>query len=164
MQITGLFHVAIKAASLAATENFYCGVLGLALAPRPPLKVPGIWLQASTSAGDVMIHVYGGDVARNADGTHPVGGNAVDHVALAAHGFNEMKRALAAKGIPFRERPVPGGPLWQLFVYDPNGIQLELNFHSGSEAGPGPDPSNDQKRGVSWYEPQAYAQFGEADR
>ena len=164
MQITGLFHVAIKAASLAATERFYCDVLGLARAPRPPLKVPGIWLATSTSESDVVIHVYGGDVAKNRDGTHPVGGNAVDHVALSAHGFDEMKARLGAKGIPFRERPVPGSPLWQLFVYDPNGIQLELNFHSGSEPGPGPDPANDQLRGVDWFEPAAYAQFGEEDR
>ena len=164
MQITGLFHVAIKAASLQATERFYCDVLGLARAPRPPLKVPGIWLQTRTSDGDVVIHVYGGDVAKNADGSHPVGGNAVDHVALSAHGFNDMKQALAARAIPFRERPVPDSPLWQLFVYDPNGIQLELNFHSGSEPGPGPDPANDQKRGVNWFEPAAYAQFGRADR
>ena len=162
MQITGLFHVAIKAASLEATERFYCDVLGLARAPRPPLKVPGIWLQTRTSAGDVLIHVYGGDVAKNADGSHPVGGNAIDHVALAAHGFDEMKEALGARGIPFRERPVPDSPLWQLFVYDPNGIQLELNFHSGCEPGPGPDPANDQKRGVNWFEPRAYAQFAGA--
>lgn len=159
MQITGLFHVAIKAASLEATQRFYCGVLGLELAPRPPLKVPGIWLRTRSSAGDVLIHVYGGAVAANADGTHPVGGNAIDHVALAAHGFNDLKKALAARRIPFRERPVPDGPLWQLFVYDPNGIQLELNFHSGSEDGPGPDPANDQKRGVNWFEPAAYRQF-----
>jgi catechol 2,3-dioxygenase-like lactoylglutathione lyase family enzyme len=156
MQITGLFHVAIKAASLEATERFYCQVLGLALAERPPLKVPGLWLKTSTSEGEVLIHVYGGDVAKNPDGTHPVGGNAVDHVALSAHGFNDMKKALAARGIPFRERPVPGGPLWQLFTYDPNGIQLELNFHSGAESGPGPDPGNDQQRGVNWFEPEAY--------
>jgi len=164
MPINGLFHVAIKATSLQATERFYCDVLGLALAPRPPLKVPGIWLQTRTSEGPVVIHVYGGDVAKNADGSYPVGGNAVDHVALSAQGFNEMKKALSAKGIPFRERPVPGGPLWQLFVYDPNGLQLELNFHSGSEPGPEPDPSNDQKRGVDWFEPKAYLQFGAPDR
>lgn len=164
MQIAGLFHVAIKAASLEATERFYCDVLGLTLAPRPPLKVPGIWLATRSPEANVVIHVYGGEVARSADGTHPVGGNAVDHVALSAHGFNDMKRSLSARAIPFRERPVPDSPLWQLFVYDPNGIQLELNFHSGSEAGPGPDPANDQKRGVNWYEPRAYAQFGEPDR
>lgn len=163
MPINGLFHVAIKAASLAATERFYCDVLGLALAPRPPLKVPGIWLAGRTSESPVMIHVYGGEVAKNADGSRPTGGAAVDHVALSAHGFNEMKRTLSARGIPFRERPVPDGPLWQLFVYDPNGIQLELNFHSGSEPGPGPDPANDQKRGVNWFEPAAYAQFGTPD-
>ena len=159
MQITGLFHVAIKAASLEATEAFYCGVLGLELAPRPPLKVPGIWLRTRTSAGDVVIHVYGGDAAKDASGRYPVGSHAIDHIALAAHGFNDLKARLAERRIPFRERPVPGGPLWQLFVYDPNGIQLELNFHSASESGPAPDPANDQKRGADWFEPHAYRQF-----
>jgi hypothetical protein len=36
---------------------------------------------------------------------------------------------------------VPGTHLWQLFVYDPNGVLLELTFDGQAEADPSPDLS-----------------------
>jgi len=38
------------------------------------------------------------------------------------------KRAgLKKAGFPFRETSVPGRPLHQIFVVDPDGVQIELN-------------------------------------
>ncbi len=34
---------------------------------------------------------------------------------------------------------MPGTALWQLFVYDPSGVQIELTFDSTNETGPPPD-------------------------
>ena len=42
-------------------------------------------------------------------------------------------------GLPWREVIVPGTPLWQLFVFDPSGVQLEIIFDSRAEEGPEPD-------------------------
>ena len=43
-----------------------------------------------------------------------------------------MLARLKASDVPYRERQVPGMDLYQLFVEDPNGITLELNYF-GSE-------------------------------
>ena len=44
MQITGLFHVAIKTNDLDATVKFYTDVLGMTLAHRPDFGFPGAWI------------------------------------------------------------------------------------------------------------------------
>jgi hypothetical protein len=45
-----------------------------------------------------------------------------------------MQQRLAAKGMPFDARQVPGGELWQIFVNDPNGVMIELNYEAAKEA------------------------------
>ena len=32
-------------------------------------------------------------------------------------------------------RQVPGGDLWQIFVTDPNGVMIELNYEAAKEGG-----------------------------
>jgi hypothetical protein len=33
----------------------------------------------------------------------------------------------------FDSRQVPGGDLWQIFVNDPNGVMIELNYEAARE-------------------------------
>jgi len=33
---------------------------------------------------------------------------------------------------------VPGGELWQIFVNDPNGVMIELNYEAAREQGAAP--------------------------
>ena len=56
-------------------------------------------------------------------------------VAFVSRGFLEMKRRLTGKGVEFDTREVPGGALWQIFVRDPNGVMVELNYETAKEAG-----------------------------
>ena len=35
--------------------------------------------------------------------------------------------------MPFDARQVPGGDLWQIFVNDPNGVMIELNYEAAKE-------------------------------
>ncbi len=35
----------------------------------------------------------------------------------------------------FDTRQVPGGDLWQIFVNDPNGVMIELNYEAAKEQG-----------------------------
>jgi hypothetical protein len=44
-----------------------------------------------------------------------------------------MRDRLKSKGMPFDARQVPGGELWQIFVNDPNGVMIELNYESAKE-------------------------------
>jgi hypothetical protein len=44
-----------------------------------------------------------------------------------------MKQRLQSKGFTFRSREVPGGAIWQIFVSDPNGVLIELNYDAVAE-------------------------------
>jgi len=159
--VTGLFHVAIKTGDLATTIKFYTEVIGLTVVPRPDFGYPGAWLAVPTPVGEAVIHLYGGGPALGPEGKAPAGSAAIDHVSLTATGYHDMTGRLRAAKLPFREFEVPGTMLWQLFVYDPNGVQLELTFNGLVEAGPKPDmsPGSKYEAGVSFYDPHAYAQL-----
>jgi hypothetical protein len=49
-----------------------------------------------------------------------------------------MKARLQSKKMPFDARQVPGGDLWQIFVNDPNGVMIELNYEAAKEQGERP--------------------------
>jgi len=161
MPATSLFHVAIKTGKPDATKRLYEQLLGMTEAPRPPFEFPGYWMQLGTPYGGAIFHIYTGAAALANDGRVPTGSGAIDHIALSAVGFGETRERCRALGVPYRERSVPGFPLWQLFFYDPNAIQFELNFHSAFEArqGVAVDPDNFLKAGLEWFDPEAYRRF-----
>lgn len=139
MPINGLLHVAIKTNDLEATIRFYRDVVGLTEVHRPDFGYPGAWL--GTADGAALIHIYAGGPALGDDGRAPSGTAAIDHVSLTASGYDAFTQSFRARGLDWREFRVPGTSLWQLFIYDPSGVQLELTFDGAREAGPGPDMS-----------------------
>jgi len=46
-----------------------------------------------------------------------------------------MTVAYIENNMPFDARQVPGGDLWQIFVNDPNGVMIELNYEAAKEQG-----------------------------
>jgi hypothetical protein len=54
------------------------------------------------------------------------GSGAIDHLSLACAGYHGFRARFQALGLTWREFLVPGTTLWQLFVYDPSGMQIEL--------------------------------------
>jgi catechol 2,3-dioxygenase-like lactoylglutathione lyase family enzyme len=162
MPALSLFHIAIKTARPEATRRFYAEVFGMSEAPRPAFEFPGFWMQLDMPYGGAIFHIYTGSAALGQGGHVPTGSGAIDHVALAAQGFTAMRARCRALGLPYREREVPGFPLWQLFCYDPNGIQFEMNFHSAHERAGGVQvaPDNWVKAGSEWFEPASYERFG----
>lgn len=52
----------------------------------------------------------------------------VDHLAFNASGFEEMRGRFKGAGIEFSEDLVPETGIRQLFLKDPNGLKIELNF------------------------------------
>ena len=156
--VAGLFHVAVKTNDLAATVAFYTRVLGLREVARPDFGYPGAWLGVALPGGPAVLHVYAGGAAMGADGRAPAGTAAIDHVSLACRGFHAFRTRFRAVGLDWREFLVPGTTLWQLFVHDPSGVQLELTFEGGAEAGPPPDMSDGRRyvAGRSFHDPAAY--------
>jgi len=162
MQVTGLFHVSIKTQKPNATMRFYTEVLGMEEAARPPFGFPGIWLKLNNSVGEVPIHFYTGESALNDDKSVPEGTGVIDHLAFSAHGFQEVQERFARLGVEYHEGRIPELNLLQMFFYDPNGVQIELNFNAKSEeplAKFNPDKSG--KVGRNWFTPQMVAQWGD---
>lgn len=149
--ITSIAHVAIKTADVERTTRFYTEILGMHVQPRPPFKMPGEWI--GTEAGGPIIHLYGGEEGLD-NGRPFVGSAAVDHFSLFAKGFEDYRRRFAEAGLDWREQLVPETRLWQLFVYDPNGVMVELLFDGAAEGGEVPeiDPARTYEPGVNFYD------------
>lgn len=134
MPINTLDHYSIRTADLAATRNFYVDVLGFEVGPRPDFPFPGVWLY---QGGIAVVHVIGidpGDSSGLQDylGDRGPGDEAgsgmIDHVAFGATEIDAVRAKIEAAGLAFRERQVPSMQLRQIFVQDPSGITIELNF------------------------------------
>jgi len=164
MIISGLFHIAIKTNDLDATRAFYCDVLGLKDVFRPDFGFPGAWLACPLPGGQAIIHVYAGGPALGADGHAPSGTAAIDHLSLSCAGYHEFRERFIAAGLDYREFLVPGTTLWQLFVYDPSGVQLELTFEGSAESGRSPDmsPGRAYVAGSSFFDPATYPRLRRA--
>lgn len=154
----GLFHLAIKTADLAATRAFWIGTIGLREVPRPDFGYPGAWLACGQPGGQAIVHIYAGGPALGGQACVPQGTAAIDHISLACSGYHAYIARFKAAGLAWREFLVPGTTLWQLFVYDPSGVQLELTFEGAVEAGAPPDMSPDRvyRAGESFFDTDTY--------
>jgi catechol 2,3-dioxygenase-like lactoylglutathione lyase family enzyme len=143
-----LNHFSIRTLDLEATRTFYERVLGLTVGPRPDFPFPGAWMYRGDH-GDIanaVVHIIGMDPKdpqglkdylgdRDVSSLHGTG--AVDHVAFFATGLAGMLDRLKGLGVPARERTVPNIGLHQVFLDDPNGVVIELNYPAAEKAAAG---------------------------
>jgi catechol 2,3-dioxygenase-like lactoylglutathione lyase family enzyme len=54
------------------------------------------------------------------------------HVALDCHGYDEMMKRIEDLGVRHETNFIEEIGLRQVFLYDPNGVRLELNFQKGT--------------------------------
>ena len=121
MKVAGLNHINIAAprALIEHVRAFYIEVLGLVEGARPPLRSPGHWLYAGD---EPIVHLSLRDSAA-ADGA-----GAIDHFALTCLGLVATLERLSRLGVTHRVVEVPGRTQVQLFLRDPAGVNVELNF------------------------------------
>jgi catechol 2,3-dioxygenase-like lactoylglutathione lyase family enzyme len=125
MSITAMNHFTVLTDDLERTRAFYVELLGLVEGERPPLGFPGAWLYAG---GAAVLHVIAGRAL-------PVERRGVlDHMAFTARDLSAMIERLQRAKIPFDLRRQPVSGTWQLFVFDPNGARVELDFDSNETA------------------------------
>jgi hypothetical protein len=67
------------------------------------------------------------------------GTGAIDHIAFRAKGLKQTMAHLRRHKVEFNERRANGQALYQLFMYDPNGIKVELNFDAAEAQGIEPE-------------------------
>jgi catechol 2,3-dioxygenase-like lactoylglutathione lyase family enzyme len=121
MRVVGLDHVNITgtAALLERCRAFYVDVLGLTDGPRPPFRSRGFWLYAGEHP---VVHL----TERAADAERA--STSLDHFAFRCEDFDAAVRRLTELGIAFTVDPARDTKAAQLFVEDPAGVAVELNF------------------------------------
>jgi catechol 2,3-dioxygenase-like lactoylglutathione lyase family enzyme len=132
MPLTTLDHYFVRVKDLERSRTFYCDALGFEVMPRPAFPFPGYWLGVG---GRVQVHMGPDGEQQGAAhyfGTTP--GSArdnagvVDHIAFQATDPDGLASRLHALGIPARTRYISEIQLFQIFVADPDGLWIELNF------------------------------------
>jgi catechol 2,3-dioxygenase-like lactoylglutathione lyase family enzyme len=137
MPVTKLAHYSIRTTDFEKSCRFYERVLGFKQGYRPPFDFPGAWLYKGGDEHDFgTVHIIGVD-PNNPDGLTAylgdkalaaAGSGTIDHIAFLATGVEQMWKTLESENITWRDRTVPSLGLHQVFIEDPSGVTIELNF------------------------------------
>ena len=122
-----LEHFTIECADLEKTRRFYCDVLGLTVGFRPQMDFDGHWLYCG---GVPVVHLtkHAGWPTLPKDHT-----GRLDHIAFKSTDPEGVFARFREHGIAYKENKVWEIGLLQVFVHDPEGLQIELNFHGALE-------------------------------
>jgi catechol 2,3-dioxygenase-like lactoylglutathione lyase family enzyme len=132
MPLNLMEHYLVLTDDIEQTRDFYMEVLGLEDGFRPELGFPGYWLYLKATPA---LHIaewetytdhsnkLGIPVTTRAEGT-----GAFDHIAFNGSDPDAMLSVLDAQSIPYERNDVPHAKLVQVFLNDPNGVKIELNF------------------------------------
>ena len=102
-------------------RDFYCNVVGLQEGFRPAFERFGFWLYIGDKD---VVHLI---TPKENDNRSPQK-SSYDHVAFKAVDYESVLKKLKVLGIPFEEKPIPGMTAHQIFLHDPAGNRVELNF------------------------------------
>ena len=118
--IVGMNHFTVIAHDPQETLDFYVGLLGLRVGHRPDLGFAGAWLYAG--GPQALLHVYFDRPVP----APPAG--VIDHMAFTASDLKGVKARLDERGLKYDLRRQVGAGTWQMFMLDPNGAKVELDF------------------------------------
>ncbi|HYZ32546.1 MAG TPA: VOC family protein [Crenalkalicoccus sp.] len=138
MALERIQHVLVQTADLDGTVAWWRDVLGLEPGPHPDFGFPVAWLYLG---GEDVLHLTQGGAQVSANRTAYLsqesqamhGTGVFDHIAFRATDLPGMLAKLDALGVRYASRRVDAQGLFQLFLHDPNGVKVELNF-DGAEA------------------------------
>ncbi len=113
--------------------------------PHPDFGFPVHWMYidgvdivhigpSAKQAGDIQKKYLGRTSQQSEAGT-----GALDHIAFRATGLRAMLEHLKREKIAFTQRRANGQALFQLFLYDPNGVKIELNYAAEETEGIAPE-------------------------
>ena len=102
-------------------KNFYCDVVGLTEGFRPAFERFGFWLYIGDKDVLHLITPKEGDERSSQK-------SSFDHIAFKTNNYKDALKKLASLHIPFEEKLIPGMSAHQIFLRDPAGNRVELNF------------------------------------
>jgi len=135
MPVQGLDHYTLRCRhdELETLRRFYVDVIGLVEGARADFDFPGYWLYAG---GRAVVHLAANG-SPGIENAMPTTTGRLDHISFFTSELAAFREKLRHRGIAFREVPVPGMPLHQVFVADPAGLMIELTFSTANEKGAG---------------------------
>ena len=122
MQLKKLDHVNVRTANLKAMVDWYTNILGMQSGDRPNFAFPGAWMYVGD---EPVVHLVG---VKGAAGAGSEGDLKLEHFALSATGLKEFEAHLTAAGEKYEKRDVPGFPITQFNIWDPDGNHIHIDF------------------------------------
>jgi len=145
MPLSHIEHFLVQTSDIAKTRDWFVRVLGMQEGDHPDFKFPVCWLYIGDR--DVVHITEGGaNVSENRrryvgqESQATSGSGVIDHIAFRASGLRETMAHLKRIGVDFKQRQVSDQGLYQLFLFDPNGIKIELNFDNAEALAHGIKP------------------------
>lgn len=133
MQVNGLDHINVVTTQLSETARFYAEVLGLQERDPPPNLDPALIRWMYNPAERPIFHLSSpGSLLDEEPTDRGTSTGPVHHVALDCSDHASALAKVEAMGLARRLNDVPSIALKQIFIEDPNGILLELNFRDGN--------------------------------
>jgi catechol 2,3-dioxygenase-like lactoylglutathione lyase family enzyme len=137
MKVRTLDHVNIRTDCLDETVAFYTNFLGMSCRPPPGMKEGGrgAWIYDGDDRPVIHVGTFGARYPGEAEhgGLEPVtGSGAIHHVALECLGYDELLGRFKDANFEVVTSNIPSIDLRQIFVKDPNGVTLELNFRGAA--------------------------------
>ena len=132
VRVDALDHVNIITPDLEGTARFYAELLDLEPRDGPPPLTHDNARWMYDAAGRAILHLNSRDCPRAYDReVNPGPTGSLHHVALRCQGYQELRARLRERGLEHKVNEVAAIGLKQVFVLDPNGVLLELNFFAG---------------------------------
>lgn len=125
-----LDHVNVRTADLDAMVEWYGRMLGMRAGPRPGFSFPGAWLYAGEQP---IVHLVGRD-ARPGAAQEDL---RIEHFAISAAGLAALVERARAAGERHEVRRVPGMPIVQVNLWDPDGNHIHVDFDAAEAEGTG---------------------------
>jgi catechol 2,3-dioxygenase-like lactoylglutathione lyase family enzyme len=140
MPLSHIEHFLLQTTDMEGTRKWYVEVLGMRVGPNPDFKFPVFWLYLGDKD---VVHVTEGGKGVSENRKNYVGqqseaasgSGVVDHIAFRATGLREMLAHLRSLKVDFKQRQVDDQGLYQLFMFDPNGVKIELNYAKAEAEG-----------------------------
>jgi catechol-2,3-dioxygenase len=126
MAVVDINHYNLRASLevLGEIRDWYRDTIGLTVGDRPAFNNRGYWLYAGARP---VLHLS----EESRGEKHPVPGEGTfDHVAFTCEDFDAMRARIEERGVPYRVADVPLTRTRQIFLRDPAGNGVELNFET----------------------------------